>query len=344
MDSSEYNVSWFAPEGTKLRIEIDRLDALRRRISDAAGESYQYTSIVQQQRNKARGYETTYTLPATAKMPPVARLELLELCSVAPYFQQFVVRSCLAVSAQLDAVYLLLERGRVLPAFLCLRSVIEHIALAEQTLRHCSLRVPINQDFSSLYKSLGTARAFLSNSAYGTRIGIKRFAVNPEPLRQRKKLKYVPQDGRVDLTAANIMNHIDEMGKRIKGLRSIYDVLSEFAHPNFGTQLAFTQEMSREPTIDSSGVWWKSSKIGSGKPTSFARDFERQLVEIIGCVSECVEELAIVIKECTTTRDNLFAATQVVARRQILDHRQIFMPYEPCPCRSGKKLRFCCGK
>ena len=344
MNSVEYNISWFAPEGTKLRIEIDRLHALRKQINQAAGDSYEYQSIFQQQRNKARGYETIYALPDSAKMPPVARLELLEFCSFPPYFQQFVVRSCLAVSAQLDAVFLLLERGLALPAFLCLRSVIEHVALAEKTLRHDSLRVPINQDFESLYGFLVEARAFLSNSAYSTRIGITSFVLDPEPLRERKELKYVAQKGRVDLTAKSIMSHIDKLGKRVKGLRNIYDVLSEFAHPNFGAQIALTEEMSNELIVDPSGVWWKTSKIGSGKPVSFARTFERQLAEILGCVSECVEEMTTVIKECTITRENLFAATQVVARRQILDHRQIYMPYEQCPCRSGKKLKFCCGK
>lgn len=50
------------------------------------------------------------------------------------------------------------------------------------------------------------------------------------------------------------------------------------------------------------------------------------------------------IKECATTHENLVAATQTLAKQFISDHRQIFTPYELCPCRSGKKLKFCCGK
>jgi hypothetical protein len=51
MKAAEYNISWFSPEGTKLRIEVDQLDALREQIDHAVGDSYRYTSIFQQQRN-----------------------------------------------------------------------------------------------------------------------------------------------------------------------------------------------------------------------------------------------------------------------------------------------------
>ena len=275
--------------------------------------------------------------------PLAARAHLHNICSLPGFFRHVVKRAELGLSSLLDASLSEIAQGRIIPAFLCLRAIIEHVAHGSQWLHGEQLKINFEATPRGIADQLVKIQETILKAAYPTRTGWKNIISGEAPIRTQKKLKYTPDEDRVNLTAKSILNAIDELETRVIGVRNVYEVLCEFAHPNGGARFAVTEHTSLEPEVDDHGIIWKSLTAGPGKPISFAKVLGHLNTEILACVADCLEEMISVSETTLTAEEQLAQATRVVAREWISTFHEIYNKYELCPCCSGKKIRFCCG-
>jgi hypothetical protein len=229
-------------------------------------------------------------------------------------------------------------------AFVCYRSCIEQVGhLANLAKELSSVNVPTSFDESC--KMLGTTSEIISKKLYATRVSWLSFANNEEVDRLIRKgsVEYKTQPDRINLDAQSSMKGVDLLNKKMKGVRSVYDVLCEFAHPNVGNLILSTVESS--PREDSGGVCWIDKRLArTGLPVFFEKT-PRLAEWIFEVVDFVLQELRTrLIPEVEMLEQKVLIAAQLFTKEMVSRHRGLIDPYASCPCGVGKKLRFCCGK
>jgi hypothetical protein len=163
-----------------------------------------------------------------------------------------------------------------------------------------------------------------------------------KPMKGSKKKSYKPKEGFQSAEAKSILNSIDLLDKKVKGVRRGYEFLCEFAHPNVGTYMAYRaskKEISRNSPfmfietviraeISKAGIEWLSSPIiGSFQLLAESLfEFEKSTASL--------NRLELSIKKYS-----IFATKKVLKNTA-----RIWAKNEPCPCLSGKSVVSCCGK
>jgi len=349
MSGLSFDFSWFAPEGTPLRVEIYRLTELRQKLGERTKAPHTYVSLLNHQyyREAEHGLVRIKNGVTTAERsdvsPRLAKSHIYLLCSVPAFYQHILTRADLAIASLVDALFSALAAGKLLPACLCMRAIIEHAAQSSAILGAEVLKVSEQSDAKIASEQIVAAKLFLDKAAYPTRVGWREILFGDTPIRSQANIKYSPEANRVDHTAKSILSYIDKLDRRVTGVRNIYEVLCEFAHPNFGAQFAFNEKSSDKLEVDDSGTAWKSFTIGSGFPVAAARDLASVHAQTVGCVSDCIQDVIDAGESARITHQRLESAVKVVVRAWTKKYSPLFSPYENCPCRSGKKLKFCCG-
>lgn len=222
------------------------------------------------------------------------------------------------------------------------RSVVEHIAHFDAVIRKLQPHeVPDNYDEAR--KMIGEINGSLVKMAYSTRFDwMAILRGDAADLLRRNKTKYKPDPNRQDRTADTILDAIDGLAKKVKGLRGVYEVLCEFAHPNVGTVLGLTK--SAEPHKDELGVPWMLKEVTLGAPVLAVQEMGDVLNAMFRVISQSVEHFTGLLVEADKQRSKIQSISQVVIRRAIQQNPGLLSPYAPCPCDSGAKVRFCCGR
>lgn len=250
--------------------------------------------------------------------------------------------SRLAISKYLDALRHGLESGDTLVPFVCLRSVIEHVAhfhTGIQTLRPYS----VPPTFEEGHKVLSEIYSFLVKATYGTKIDWNLvFDQDVDRPVASQQLKYERDENRADRTARSTMNGIDSLTKVIPGTRAVYDILSEFAHPNVGNLFLFT-EMA-QPCTDMHGVRRVKKRLSPNVPMPFLKEAAPAVRHIIRHAAQCLQHLESLLADAVKQREKVLEITQVVIRYLISKNRELFDAYASCPCGSEKGTKFCCGR
>lgn len=240
-----------------------------------------------------------------------------------------------------DMTRVSLAAGSLLVALGCLRSLIEHIAHFDHVI--AAIRpysVPPNWEEAN--KMLWEVNGKLLTTAYATRVDWGTMLLGEtEELLERNKIKYEPNEKRMDHTAKSVMNAIDALTKQVKGTRAVYDVLCEFTHPNIGTLFGLTR--SAGPVEDVHGLVWVRKEFSLLPPIGALKELGPAMDRIFATAAECVSYFERTLIEAGQQRDKVLRLAQAVVQRLLLKNRDLIEPYAPCPCASGSKVKFCCG-
>ena len=147
---------------------------------------------------------------------------------------------------------------------------------------------------------------------------------------------------RADRSVKSVMNAIDALSERIPGTRAVYEMLSEFAHPNVGLILSLTKNSKLRK--DDKGVYWVEKTLSLRQPMLAAKELAPALNRMFLTVSDCAVHFINLINNVPVTKSKLVAISQVVVRKVLACRSDLVMPYSLCPCDSGKKVKFCCGQ
>jgi hypothetical protein len=159
----------------------------------------------------------------------------------------------------------------------------------------------------------------------------------------KDEISYEAHKDRLDTTAKSCLAGIDHLNKRLKGTRACYEILCEFTHPNVGALVAFTR--SAEHRIDSGGVPWIDKTLDEKGPFALLQEFGFVVERLCEAVALSLDEFRDrILPDLNRFEGALQPAIQALCRKTIGNNPALVDRYEPCPCLSGNKTRFCCGK
>jgi hypothetical protein len=241
----------------------------------------------------------------------------------------------------LDSMISSLATGNLIVALICIRSLIEHVAHFDNLI--AQLRpYTVLSGREEVNAALWDINDKLVKSAYATRVdwrGLAASASATKPL--SKSIKYKPAQYRADVSADQILNAIDDLSKRVKNIRPVYEILCEFAHPNVGLLLGLTKTL--EPVLDKEGVGWIRKKLSLEAPVGFVAEVAPPFCHIFAKVAECLVYFNELLLEADVERKKIMDITQLNLRYYFSKERDALSPYATCPCGSGAKVKFCCG-
>lgn len=247
----------------------------------------------------------------------------------------------IALIHTIDSIRSAINVGNLLVALILMRSIIEHIAHFNDIASFVREK-NIPTTFQEANLIVSEINGYLTQRLYGTRVDWEQLMnLDDDNIFDKKKIKYNPVSNRQDRTASQILNSVDALSKKIKGLRGSYEVLCEFAHPNVGMVLALTR--SAEPKEDKQGFFWIEKIISMNPPLSCVQEMGPIFSRIFHIVSECLMHFDQLLVESKQNRFKIRAISQIVLRSIIKAQKNIINPYAECPCWSGLKTKFCCG-
>ena len=226
--------------------------------------------------------------------------------------------------------------------FLCLRGILEQVATYHVVIAELRT-IATPGSFEEANRQLGPILKLLNKKLYGTRVDWQSLAKGDdiEARIDRGKIKYKKEENRADREAEGVMNDIDALSKQVKGTRGVYEILCEFAHPNVGFVLASAERA--EPVTDTSGVVWVRKQLGAGPPLAFLEATGASIARAFKQCADCLDWFEHLLGEGATRLEKVRGIAQMVIRRLISSQPKLLNVYDPCPCGSGNKIRFCCG-
>lgn len=267
------------------------------------------------------------------------------ICDMSSAYQTLATMtfaSVLAITRLLDGVSRGVGARDLLVPFVCLRVVIEHIAhylTVIQKLRPYA--VPDSPEEAC--RVLSEINKVLVQASYATRVDWDALVgSDAQEHIERKRIAYKPEENREDREAKSILGAIDSLDKAVKGTRAVYEMLCEFAHPNVGTLLLFTESV--DPSVDKQGVWWVNKRLGPDTPLEFLKNCRVPCHSLFQKTERCLAHFDMLQGEGSKQRQKVLAVTQKVVRHLHGSNKGLLDLYSPCPCGSDKKLKFCCAK
>src|SRR5262249_7039453 len=122
-----------------------------------------------------------------------------------------------------------------------------------------------------------------------------------------------------------------------------YEILCEFAHPNVGSALASIERLGTRN--DRQGVTWVDKHFGTGLPHGSVKGFRKPLGAAFRHLARLLTYYDQLFARANDQADSLLELIQSYIRlgiRQRPEFRDLFAPYDPCPCGGDKKFKFCC--
>ncbi len=268
------------------------------------------------------------------------------------YFDRFTVSTTLAIVQLLDGLLIALERGDIIVAFLCARSIIENSCTVIRATDD------IQGDLSKLNKDgdlnlRPDMTDKLIKRVLARRINWAKLLENPRDAIRTNNLSYETAPLMIDVTAVQILNAVDYVNRTLPGIRGAYDILCEFAHPNLGVSLAFQQNQTSHK--DKNSVLWNHVHLSHGKPVYLLREMSEAFCEVFSCIAAVLRKFEHVLGEVAPAqRQQLQLYSAKILRKLLIERVDIegeidlelgtlLDPYGPCPCGSNQKYKFCCN-
>lgn len=352
-DVSESKGAWLFAAGPEIPRAFEALVALREKLNSSTANGYAHTDVLQAQLTAFHDDVVKNKMidPETGKL----------LDQKMPYPKQFFVAQAYAVGSALrlldlyittkqmilihliDATVFALETGNLIVVMMMLRSIIEHIALFSSL--QDDLKKSFKKSDEENSKTIFDITGRIAKYVFGSRIDWKRAVLEAETIfsSSKGKLSYQKQSNREDLSAIQILNAVDHLDeKRIHGVRAAYEVMSEFVHPNVGTTWALTTRVGQ--VTDEQKVQWIQRDLGLKPPIGIVQELAPAICQSILRATECLQLCSELVDQALLQRERLFRITQMSVRPILENNGKLFSPYAACPCVSGAKIKFCCGK
>lgn len=350
MESANKAPSWISEIGQEAGYALKQISDYTDRFRTLTNSSFSYRYVLNAQVNtlydaaeQIKGGSVVFESKRQARI--LLSAHAYHNGTVPVIFRTLTYASKVGVVRLLETFRSSIDQSDLLSAFLVLRSIIEQVAHFDAVISHLeSIEIP--NAFKDANREFGEVLEFLNKKAYGTRIdwlGLMKANAQIDELIDANKLKYVKGEKRADRSADQILNAIDKLARRIKGTRAIYEILCEFAHPNVGLLLSCTEDMERH--VDASEVHWVEKRLGLGAPLVCVRDIGPVIRRVLQQVSLCLEHYDKLLKREQELHEKLLQIVQIITKNIVTGpQKDMFEKYGPCPCGSGRKLRFCCGR
>lgn len=247
----------------------------------------------------------------------------------------------MAIVHLIEATHQSFTVGNLLVALICLRSFIEHVAHFNEAIEKTKpYNVPSNHDEAN--KLLWEIKEKLVGFAYATRVDWERILFeDTDEMIRKSKVKYKPVENRQDRTAESILDFIDRLSKKVKGIRAVYEVLCEFAHPNVGLLVALTRSVN--PYLDKHGFTWIKKELSLKAQLAAVESTGPVLNQIFCKTAQCMKQFEELLVEGDAQCEKIRKISQVSIRHVLTRNKSILDPYSLCPCGSTRKIKFCCG-
>jgi hypothetical protein len=136
------------------------------------------------------------------------------------------------------------------------------------------------------------------------------------------------------------MSNIDKLAKAVPGSRTTYEAFCEFAHPSSSTFSAFTAKI--EKRTDGKGIHWIYKVFAPLEPSGFLIESQDIFKNTFHILADMLQRFQGDLEIWSQQKNKIHALTKRLIQEAIKNNRELFDPYEPCPCGSQKKLKFCC--
>ncbi|MDR3613241.1 MAG: hypothetical protein P4L53_06730 [Candidatus Obscuribacterales bacterium] len=238
-----------------------------------------------------------------------------------------------------------IAEGHMLVPFICFRSIIEHCAHfhdATQTLNQLNQSCKelefemFTEQLNTLVKKTLLATRFDWDGLDGLdheQLAVK--LANGSIYKAKADQKFI------DLNARSILTLIERLNKSVPLARGAYELLCEFAHPNVGALFAVTTDIYT--SIDQEGITWETKQIGSGEMKVFD-DLSTVFSNIFVQMSEILMRFEKDSEQFIEQRNVVQSIMQNRIRIELKNPQLIVNGYAECPCASGAKIKFCCGR
>lgn len=362
--TSVENLEWLLELSEQYRLSITAIENSVKLLDKVVPEDYRYfhvrkqniNNLIERSLNEGRvdmEKHTPNSLPEDFKFTKEYWLEYVnEQGDCLRMFDLLKITRAAAVTNLVNDSLELLSKGHVTPAFLCIRSIIEIVASFVHTLGEVTkLKFSANLDEArNVHSSL---HELLVQSVFGRRIDWSQILTDaPTSLSSKKSISYKQRDLTVDQLAVGILDQIDFLKKRVKSARKVYELLSEFAHPNTGIFLA--HRLASRHRTDRNGQSWEESNIGLQAHPDIFKDMRAVFEQVFITVHDCLRDFERAItadhkalRESIEQNSQLLTRDVVASEVPILDNMtkisELLDPYSWCPCASSAKFKFCCG-
>ena len=135
---------------------------------------------------------------------------------------------------------------------------------------------------------------------------------------------------------------IASLGRRLKSVPAAYAVLNEFGSPRVGTLwLIYEDSQSMQ---DGHKTQWNRNKLGPGFPRIMIEQMKPIIVQLFGVVNDAMGLLTVLDKELIDLDAKIAGVTRDEIRTWLWKFPELFDKHEDCPCGSGKRVKYCCGR
>ena len=257
-----------------------------------------------------------------------------------------------SIFSALNSVVINTRKNDLFEALIMMRTAIEFISNVfyfEVRLRRIFDTYEINSnnlriDLDSLQRyerGFHELRPILQKFTLATSIDIEDYFIESNTLMGNKK-DYRKKEGEFDVKNSQTLNSVDELSGRILGIRRVYDFLSQFVHPNFGSYLLNTKEKtvvskSRE------GLMVIKTTMSLAKSNYPVNEFNNLILDSYSLLTQASEYFRESTKYFQDAIIGEKKANKLIVRRVIQSNAEVFTVKDFCPCCSGKLIGQCCG-
>jgi hypothetical protein len=265
----------------------------------------------------------------------------------AAHFEAFRVTNAVASIDAVEVGLFALDRQKVGIALSMFRALIERAGAAAYIVRKCNGILTLGHRGDSKpiddWQTLIDLAQPVSKTLYGTRRNWAELVQADFSEGGGKRDRYQVEAGNKDLESNSVMNFVDEVNKEIAGVRRVYELLCEFAHPNVGDLFSATAEF--HITTDRKNLrFYKRIIRNENRNSSMHPDFDI----ILGKIYQFMVKI---IENHTKNHDILSRYSLLslnIAQNYIANvvrrNSHAFRRDDICPCLSGKMLYQCCGR
>ncbi len=225
--------------------------------------------------------------------------------------------------------------GNLFSAFAAMRVLLENLgAISLLVERLSEVKIPADAH------EAGILLDDIINREFATQIDWTKVAQSD--LRQVEDPQQLRKAGAPGQTAAReVREWLLSLGKRINGVLSVYEVLSEATTPRFGSLWLVYEDSKSMP--DRAKTVWNRNKMGTGLPGTMTREMPGTIVQIFGILNGALGIIGQIDREFRDIDARMSAATRDETRTWLWMFPDLFDKHEDCPCGSGKRVKYCCG-
>jgi hypothetical protein len=255
-------------------------------------------------------------------------------------FHQYVWTKENVLSECLEAISNCIAKGFLVHALVLVRSALEQIGDLYSLSEECKTLFNQNKSLEEEALRHNDFSEILFKKLLSTKIDWQVYLEGS--LREGRKKSYKAVEGFTSSESESVLNSIDRLDKKIKGIRKAYEFLCEFAHPNAGSYLIYRSGKKKIKT--NSAFTFIETTTSNQTPSDSIVGMSKPIFECFDLLTEACNEFQQATGVLNSARKILIKENEKSIETLLPNWIGIWSPDEPCPCLSNKSVGLCCGK